>query len=198
MSGSVSITAQEALERLKEGNEIYASGHYDRTFTVDDIIDLDENGQHPFAAVITCSDSRVPPELIFDCTLGEIFTIRSAGNVLSDYEIGSAEYAAAHLHTPLIVVLGHRHCGAVASCCEDHADVPGHLLHLLQEIEPSVKIAREIAARTGEDVAELAENENIRHSAEILKSNDVILRYPDVEIVMAKYDTHSGKVRFFD
>lgn len=193
----MSITAQEALARLKEGNSSYIHEHYTKEVHIRDIVDLDDHGQHPFATIITCSDSRVPPELIFNCGLGEIFTIRTAGNVVSDFEIGSAEYAAEHLKTNLIVVMGHLHCGAVGSACEEHGEVGGFLGHIMHEIEPSVAEAKR-CAHCGEEVSELAENLNIEHTVNVLRNNEVLKNCPDVLIMGAKYNTHTGKVDFFE
>lgn len=108
------MTADEAIEKLKSGNMRYLlmnsnSGNVSaalRKFTY-------EHGQHPHAIIVTCSDSRVIPETIFSASLGELFVIRVAGNVIDDHQLGSIEYAAGHLGSPVVVVLGHTHCGAV-------------------------------------------------------------------------------------
>src|SRR6187399_2765484 len=101
------------LDKLKTGNETFISGYPVHPHeTLNRIREL-KKGQHPFAVVVSCSDSRIPPELIFDQGLGDIFSIRTAGNVIGDYELGSIEYAVEHLHCKLIVVLGHENCGAV-------------------------------------------------------------------------------------
>ncbi len=191
------ISASEALARLKAGNEKYVHEQYDKPIRLQDIAELDEKGQHPFATVLTCSDSRVPPELIFDCGLGEIFTIRTAGNVVSDYEIGSAEYAAEHLGTRLILVMGHSHCGAVASTVEEHGGVHGYLAHILREIEPSVDEARH-EGLSGDALVRLAEDLNVRHTVKRLRENEVLRELPELLILGAKYDTHTGKVAFFE
>jgi len=103
----------QPLEILKIGNQRFVKGypiHPDET--LERIREL-KKGQHPFAVVVGCSDSRIPPELIFDQGLGDIFTIRTAGNVIGDYELGSVEYAVEHLHCKLVIVLGHENCGAI-------------------------------------------------------------------------------------
>ena len=101
------------LDKLKVGNERFVSGHpVHPDETLDRIREL-KKGQNPFVVVISCSDSRLPPELIFDQGLGDVFSIRTAGNVIGDYELGSIEYAIEHLHCKLIVVLGHENCGAI-------------------------------------------------------------------------------------
>lgn len=190
------ISAEEALSLLKNGNAEYLKEHFQVTATEKEIRLLDTEGQHPYATVITCSDSRVPPELIFNCGLGEIFTIRTAGNVLGDFEIGSAEYAADHLHTHLIVVMGHSHCGAVASTAGVHG-CEGYLGRILHEIEPSVTEAKIRETDTDRMIA-LAEDLNIRHGVDILKSDPVLKNCPHLLILGAKYNTHSGEVTFFE
>ncbi len=193
----MNIPASEALSRLKAGNLEYIHEHYSKEVHLKDIAELDDKGQHPFATVITCSDSRVPPELIFNCGLGEIFTIRTAGNVVSDFDIGSVEYAAEHLETKLIVVMGHLHCGAVGSALSEHSGVGGHLGNIMHEIEPAVDMARH-EGHSDAEVAALAENHNIEHTVNVLKTNDVIKELKDVVILGAKYNTHTGKVDFFE
>src|SRR6187401_1001831 len=101
------------IDKLKTGNERFVSGHpVHPDETLDRIREL-KKGQSPFVVVVSCSDSRLPPELIFDQGLGDVFSIRTAGNVIGDYELGSIEYAVEHLHCKLIVVLGHENCGAI-------------------------------------------------------------------------------------
>src|SRR5262245_55029979 len=104
--------------------------------------------QHPFATVLTCSASRVAPEAVFDRTLGDLFVVRVAGNVSDDHVLGSIEYAAEHLHVPLLVVMGHERCGAVSAAVAG-GEVPGHVESLVKSIEPAVAEAK---ARTGDAV----------------------------------------------
>lgn len=116
MSHQANISAEEALLKLQKGNEEYmtsTTGKGDISPAVRK--DTCENGQHPYAIVVTCSDSRVIPESIFSAGIGELFTIRVAGNVMDDNQLGSVEYAADHLGCNLVVVLGHTHCGAVGA-----------------------------------------------------------------------------------
>src|SRR6188768_2681355 len=107
------VSTLAPLDKLKEGNKRFVSGHpVHPDETLDRIREL-KKGQNPFVVVVSCSDSRLPPELIFDQGLGDVFSIRTAGNVIGDYELGSIEYAVEHLHCKLIVVLGHENCGAI-------------------------------------------------------------------------------------
>ena len=120
------ITGEQALQKLMEGNARYASGN---TSHPDQSMERRYElvaGQHPFAVIVGCSDSRIAPELIFDQGLGDIFVIRAAGQVLDDVAIGSIEYAVEHLGVPLVVVLGHDSCGAVTATLEG-GEVAGHL-----------------------------------------------------------------------
>lgn len=116
------VSADDALEKLKSGNRIYVEAlDHERDLSPERIRDLFENGQKPFATVITCADSRVVPEHIFMTGLGEIFVIRVAGNVVGDVEAASAVYACKHLHTRLLLVLGHTHCGAIKAALDGEA-----------------------------------------------------------------------------
>ena len=111
------LTADEALEKLKSGNQIYMNSRTGSgDISPEKRLDTCRNGQQPYAIIITCSDSRVLPESVFSAGIGELFVIRVAGNVMDDHQLGSVEYAASHLGVKLIVVMGHNHCGAVAPC----------------------------------------------------------------------------------
>ena len=113
-----SLSADEALLRLKAGNERFVAGTARFPTMQKEILADLAKGQHPYATILSCSDSRVPPELIFDAGLGELFIIRVAGNVMSPEVAGSLQYAGRHLQTPLFVVLGHTNCGAVAAAID--------------------------------------------------------------------------------
>ena len=117
--GDAHVPADAALRRLVEGNRIYVEAlDHERDLSPERIADLFENGQRPFACVITCADSRVVPEHIFMTGLGELFVIRVAGNVVGPIELASAVYACEHLHTRLLLVLGHTHCGAIKAALD--------------------------------------------------------------------------------
>ena len=117
-SAEPTVSADEALLRLKGGNERFVSGTARFPTVQKEILADLAKGQHPYATILSCSDSRVPPELIFDAGFGELFIIRVAGNVFSPEVAGSLQYAGRHLRTPLFVVLGHTHCGAVAAAVD--------------------------------------------------------------------------------
>ncbi len=190
------LNATEALQRLKDGHQAFMSGLAMSVNESDHIRALAEHGQHPFAVVVTCSDSRVAPEIIFHCKLGDLFTIRTAGNVISDVEMGSIEYAVDHLHTQLVVVLGHSHCGAVKSTCEPHEGVSHSLQSILSVIEPSVETARQKCTNHAE-IASLAEDLNIDNSIRCIANNPILSHIPDLKIVGAKYDIETGEILYW-
>lgn len=137
MSNASALSAEEALLKLQKGNEKYL----DATTCPGNISpeirkDTCENGQHPYAIIVTCSDSRVIPESIFSAGIGELFVIRVAGNVISDHQLGSVEYAADHLGCNLVVVLGHTNCGAVGAAMGGHAE--GFIKSITEEIKLAI------------------------------------------------------------
>ena len=138
---SPTVTPQEALSRLKEGNARFASGKSRHAHESADLRHLLKSGQHPFAIVLGCSDSRVPVELIFDQGFGDLFVIRVAGNVITDDVLGSIEYARIHLNSQLLVILGHEGCGAVtaALAARNHASSDPHGVQtIVKLIEPAI------------------------------------------------------------
>jgi carbonic anhydrase len=155
-------------------------------------------GQHPKAVVLTCSDSRVPPELLFDQGVGDIFTIRLAGNVAVPSAVGSAEYAVEHLGSKLIVVLGHTKCGAVKATAEakDAAAAGPNLGTIVEEISPAVVRAR--AYQGAEPAHHDAEHENVREAAEHLATRSPaiteLVKEGKVKIVTGLYDLQTGQV----
>ena len=192
-----SEAAEQSLEKLLSGNEKYLSGSI--TPNVDDSLrmDLAQNGQHPYAIVITCSDSRVPAELIFDSSLGDIFVIRTAGNVVSDFEIGSVEYGAEHLGSPLILVLGHTNCGAVTAATEG-GEAEGKIQSIVNEITPSVQRAKDEGA---EDVLSKAIEFNVMNSVNKILSSDIIkelIAERKVEVVGGVYDISTGTITIIE
>jgi carbonic anhydrase len=187
------------LDKLKAGNEKFVSGHpVHPDETLDRIRDL-KKGQNPFVVVVSCSDSRLPPELIFDQGLGDVFSIRTAGNVIGDYELGSIEYAVEHLHCKLIVVLGHENCGAIQAYAtsgnEKHDD---HIQTLVDYIaaEEEEKIIPE-TLRSNIDTLVKA---NIAHGVNLLRTSTPVLKSlvdkNEIKIIGAYYDLDSGNVLF--
>ena len=187
---------QASLSLLIEGNERYVSEHFRGDHL--DIArrrDLADNGQHPFALIVGCSDSRVPPEVIFDCGLGDLFVIRTAGNVVDEVGLGSIEYGVAHLGIPLVVVLGHEDCGAVK------ATVGGGAAHgFIQAIVDKISVSyKKVSAET--DVQCACEDENIRHTVAQICEDEVIaelIREGKTYIIGAKECIRSGYVSFLN
>ena len=151
------------------------------------------NGQAPFAAVLACADSRVPPEVLFDQGLGDLFVVRVAGNILNDQLLGSLEYAAAHLDTPLIVVLGHTSCGAIGAVAEG-AELEGHIASLAPAIQPAVDKVRDQEG----DLTDNAAREVARMTARQLQESEPIMaelvKAGKLKIVPAFYELESGEI----
>lgn len=193
------LSPQAALDRLLAGNARFVRGETSGEHRGPQRRKELVAGQHPFAAILCCSDSRVPPELVFDQGLGDIFVVRVAGNVVLEDTLGSVEYADVHLHTSLIMVLGHENCGAVSATLEakfHEAHEPHHVTELAKLIMPALKdIVPQDAAAAQVHVAIEA---NVRQSLRQLM--DIEEFAPEVEqgrlrVVGAVYDMESGKVR---
>lgn len=203
-------TPDQAIEMLKKGNDRFASGKSTRPhLDADRIIQAgrENQGDHAYATVITCSDSRVPVEHLFDAGIMDIFVIRVAGNVCDTDEAGSIEYGMAHVNTPVLVVLGHTQCGAVTAVT--HAvNGKGHALErnippLVDNIEPAVKRAMELYPHTkGDDIIPLAIKENVWTGI-----NDLFMKSPAVrelvknnkaKVVGAIYDVGNGRVNWLE
>jgi carbonic anhydrase len=200
----VGVSADDALQRLLDGNKRYVEGKLNACGeTTSAARDVLANGQKPYAIILSCSDSRVPPELIFDKGLGEIFVVRVAGNVPDPIVLGSIEYAAEHIGSPLIVVLGHERCGAVTAAVEAKGAPHGNIGAIVKEIAPAVKKARKEAAGKGKaELVETAIDDNVKLVAKnIVKRSPVIgkmIKEGKVRVVMAKYDLDDGKVTLLE
>jgi len=189
---AVSVSADAALAKLKEGNLRFASSEVSQSKPTAARRMETAQAQHPFAIIVGCADSRTSPELIFDQNLGDLFVIRTAGNLVDDHALGSIEYAVAHLGARLIVVLGHQRCGAVKAALEsDHA--PGHIESLVRDIQPAVKAAK---GKSG-DVLAAAIAENARQVAAQIKAKAALGDLArEVHIVSAVYDLDTGKIEW--
>jgi carbonic anhydrase len=197
-SPGTQISSGEARKRLIAGNGRYVAGKHLR---IDHSNRREETapGQSPFAIVLGCSDSRVPPEILFDQGLGDVFTVRVAGNIADDLTMGSMEYAVSHFATPIIVVLGHERCGAIIATLDAVKTgnmPPPHLTSLVTALRPSVEASK----ATPGDAVENAVAANIRLTVEALKSSSPILadavRQGRLEIVGAEYHLGNGRVAF--
>jgi len=183
----------QALQKLLAGNQRYVTNgmlHPDQSLERRAAL---TKGQEPFAIILTCADSRVSPELVFDQGLGDLFVLRNAGNVLDDQTIGSMEYAVEHLHTPLIVVMGHEKCGAVSAAVAG-GEVPGHLRSVVEALEPAIEQTKGQAG----DPVDNAVRANAQRVAGILTHVEPILgeavKAGKLKVVAARYDLDSGQV----
>ena len=200
--GKTTLTPDQALELLKEGNRKFLTDSPVRSAVGRQRRLEIAMSQAPFAAYVTCSDSRVSPELLFGRGLGELFIIRNAGNTVDTVALGSIEYAVAELGVPLVVVMGHERCGAVAaaaSVVRDNATFPGSIGRMVEPIIPAVLKAQ---GQPG-DLIENSIRENVRRVAHQLRTaTDPLLLDPQragkLKVVGAYYDLDTGNVDFFD
>lgn len=194
-------TPDEALSMLIAGNERYAAGqvtpeNYSASHTAS------VPPHEPIAAILGCGDARVGAELIFDRGPGDLFMVRVAGNFLSDYGLASLEFAVEFLKVPLLVVLGHTHCGAVTSAVQvvqNQVDLPGRMFVLIDALEPSVLHAQLSGA---DDLLNAAIEENVHRQVRRLRTISPVINAAQeegrVQVVGAIYDIESGNVRLID
>lgn len=193
------VDAEAALALLKEGNARFVAGESSFPHVTEARrCETTEGGQHPIASILTCADSRVPPELVFDAGLGDLFVTRVAGNVASVDEIGTIEYGAGHLGTRLIVVMGHSKCGAVTAVVK-HANVGPNIARLVAPIAPAVDEARAANPDAGEQrLINLSIRANVRRSMHDLLEQSAEIRElvssGKAKLVGAVYDLHNGTV----
>ncbi len=201
---SPSAQTDDPVEVLKAGNRRFCSGkcvhHHQDSLRIRELT----VGQHPQTVIVSCSDSRVPPEIIFDQGLGDIFTIRTAGHVMSDFEEGSIEYAVEHLHSKLVVVLGHESCGAIGAMidhCTHNSKVPGHIASIVETLKNEPE-QQEVLSQADDNLTHRAIIANIVHGVKKLRSSDPILsemyQRGDIHIVGALYHLDNGMVEFLD
>lgn len=192
------VTAAEALSRLKAGNARFVA-HPEEALPIDAARRAAlAQGQAPFATLLSCADSRVPPEVIFHASLGDLFVVRAAGNVTDKAILASVEYAAEHLHVPLVVVMGHESCGAVKTAIETPAarSLGPNLDYLLKAIRPSVAA---VASEPESGRLRAAILKNVEESVNDLLADSPILRHQagsGMTIVGAYYELSSGRVYF--
>lgn len=209
--GAPAVTPDEALQKLMDGNQRYVENQMTGT----KLCDLGTRtslakSQKPYAIILSCSDSRVPPEIIFDKGLGEIFVVRVAGNIPDPVVLGSVEYAAEHLGSPLIMVLGHERCGAVTATVDSKGKSTGspNIDAIVKTIAPNVKTAvkdcdvckddKKCADTKKSDFVECVISTNAKTVAANLTKKSKILSHmlheKKIRIVAAKYDLDDGKV----
>jgi len=194
------MTADEALARLTAGNDRFVRGEARFPTIQKEILATLAKAQSPFATILGCSDSRVPPELIFDAGFGELFIVRVAGNVVSPEILGTLQYAGTHLRTPLFVVLGHEGCGAVTAAvaaARDGLREPARVARLLDTMLPGLRDLP--AGRTPEDHLRAAVEANVRWSMhQVMETPEARARAVEgqMKLLGAVYELESGRVRF--
>ena len=199
--GGPGVSAEEALQKLLDGNKRFvenkmnACGPASSTSAREGLA----KGQKPYAIILSCSDSRLPPEVIFDKGLGEIFVVRVAGNIPDPIVLGSIEYAAEHLGSPLVMVLGHERCGAVTATVDAKGKPEGNIGAIVKKIQPAAKQAKKQAAgKSKPEVVEAATDINTKMVAASLTKDSPVLKHlvkeGKIKIVTAKYDLDDGVV----
>ena len=197
-SDQPSVAPAEAISKLKEGNDRYTSGNLQHPGQTTERRTELAKTQHPLAAIVSCSDSRVPPEVVFDQGLGDLFIVRVAGNVINDEGLGSLEYTVDYLGTRLILVLGHQRCGAVDAARETIAakgKAPGHIQSLVTAIKPAVEA-------TAKEDLDATIKANVKHVVDTLRSSTPILKTAidsgKIQVIGGYYSLDTGAVTFLD
>ena len=189
------LSADEALKILQEGNARFVSGQLAHPNHCEESRQKLVLKQEPIATVLSCADSRVPPVDIFDQGLGDLFVVRVAGNIIGDHTLGSIEYAVKHLHTPLVIVMGHTSCGAVNAVSQG-AHLEGHISTLGPAIQSAIKKVQDMEG----DLVNNASRELARQIADKIAQSEPIIadmvKSGAVKVVPAFYDFSSGEVQF--
>ena len=192
VSGTTNISAEQALKLLLEGNQRYSVHKMTYPHQDGERLLKMAKGQTPFAIILSCADSRVPPEIVFDQGLGDLFVVRVAGNILDDAILGSIEFAAGNLHVPLVMVLGHERCGAVAATVTG-GTVPSHISALTRAIQPAVD---KVKGKPG-DVLDNAVRANVQMVVEQIKASEplaALVQSKKLQVIGGRYDLDQGAV----
>ncbi|MFA5584162.1 MAG: carbonic anhydrase family protein [Bacteriovoracaceae bacterium] len=195
------LTPDNALELLQSGNQRFVSNLKMNRNLLQQVNET-RDGQYPFAAILSCIDSRAPAELIFDQGLGDIFSIRIAGNFINEDILGSMEFACKIAGSKLIVVLGHTHCGAIKGACDDIQ--LGHLTQMLAKLKPAVEKVTDVEERTSSNIVFVNKivHQNVQHALQEIKERSPVLNElvdeGKIKIVGAIYDIETGEVRFLE
>jgi carbonic anhydrase len=188
------MTGDQALEKLMEGNERYREGRPSHPNQTAERRKETTGGQRPFAVIVGCSDSRVPPEILFDQGIGDLFVVRAAGGVVDDVGLGSIEYAISHLKCALVVILGHANCGAVTATVAAREPLQGRLACLTNAIRPAVDQVRDAP----DDLVNRASKALANMIVQRLKETDPFIsnavKTGDLLIAAAYYDMETGHV----
>ncbi len=196
-AGPSNVSPDEALKRLMQGNARFVFGHMTHVAPghVAEARRAVAKSQMPFAIIVGCSDSRVGPEIVFDQGLGDIFVVRTAGEVVDATALGSIEYAVDHLGSSLIVVLGHKRCGAVSAAVAT-AKEPGHIAAVLKAIEPAVEQTK---GKPGDPVENAVRAQAVDVAKQLHDAKPILAKRVHsgkLKVVAARYDLDTGKVEF--
>lgn len=193
-SEEVKIKNETPIEKLISGNKRFLNEKLIHPHQNKKTVLANQNNQHPFAVVLTCSDSRVSSEILFDQGLGDLFVIRNAGNLVSDIDMGSIEYAVEHLHAKLIVVLGHTECGAIKAYVGDkNNECKKHLTHI-DDIVETIANENEEKKISKENNLNSCIIANIKHSYKMIEDNPIVKEMHTVVVPM-QYDIHNGTIK---
>ncbi|MBA3542906.1 MAG: carbonic anhydrase [Chthoniobacterales bacterium] len=184
------MEAGPALAKLKQGNARFVEAEKSSAKPTRARRTETAKAQHPFAVIVGCSDARTSPELVFDQNIGDLFVVRTAGQVVGDYELGSVEYAVEHLGARLIVVLGHARCGAVQAVLDGY-DAPGNVGEIVRQIRPGVVAVKD---KNGDPLINAIKSNVDQITAQIREKADVGALKAEVQTVGAYYDFDTGKV----
>lgn len=187
-----SVSPDEALNRLKAGNERFVKSKDSTSKPVAARRAETAKGQNPFATIVGCADSRTAPEIVFDQGIGDLFVVRTAGNLVDDYALGSIEYAVEHLGVRLIVVLGHERCGAVTAALAS-SSAPGHVNALVRDIQPAVAATK---GKEGDALANAIHENDALVAARIRKEAQLGELASQVRIVEGYYDLDTGRIEW--
>lgn len=196
------MTPQEAFDILMVGNERFINNETEKK-DLKNLLDLTREKQHPFTSFLSCADSRAPVELIFDQALGDVFSVRLAGNIASDKAIGSLEYSTKYLGSKLIVVMGHTGCGAVQAACDDFKE--GHIGEIVNMIRPCLRFEKEeLTDRSSKnkDFLDKVVSLNVKYQIDtIIRCSDIIdeqITNKQIGIIGGVFNFNTGRVDFLE
>ena len=187
-----SVAPDAALAKLTEGNKRFADRKVSTGKPTAARRAETAQTQHPFAIIVGCADSRTSPEIVFDQNLGDLFVVRTAGNLVDDYALGTIEYGVEHLGARLVVVLGHQRCGAVKAALESES-APGHINALVRDIQPAVKAVKN---KQGDALANAAHENALAVAERIRKNVEVGELSSQIRVVSGYYNLDTGKVEW--
>jgi carbonic anhydrase len=191
-SAPSSLSPEEALQKLMEGNQRFVQHQLQHPDQSEARLREVAQAQHPFATILSCADSRVPAEILFDQGIGDIFDVRLAGNIVTPESIGSIEYAVVLLETPVLMILGHERCGAVTAAVQNES-LPGQIGTFVEAILPAVQRVKDQPG----DTVDNAVTANVKYQIELLQRSSLIterVQSGQLKVVGARYDLDTGTV----